>query len=64
MNKEFDLDHIFAYHTPDSEKTARYELIRNAAKMFANVILNNSPHSRRRYECKCCNCSRWKDFQR
>ena len=44
MNR-FDLDHLFRYHSPTTEKQGQYERIRAAAKEFAKVILENSPAS-------------------
>lgn len=43
MNSEFDLEHIFQYHTPTDEQITQYQTIREAAKTFAQVILDNSP---------------------
>lgn len=39
----FDLDHIFTYHAPKDDQPERYEKIRNAAKEFALVVLENTP---------------------
>lgn len=40
----FDLDHIFSYHAPTGpEQLTQYQRIRDAAKAFANTILENSP---------------------
>lgn len=41
----FDLDHIFTYHAPTPEKQAAYGAIRNAAKEFAQVVIENTPVS-------------------
>ncbi len=40
---KFDLDHIFTYHSPVGDQPEKYERIRNAAKVFALVILENTP---------------------
>ena len=39
----FDLEHIFTYHAPTEDKLEQYQKIRNAAKDFALVILENAP---------------------
>lgn len=41
----YNLDHIFKYHPPTPEQTAKYEKIRSAAKEFCQVILENTPSS-------------------
>ena len=39
-----DLEHIFSYHPPTGpEQLKQYETIRAAGKVFAQVILDNSP---------------------
>jgi len=40
---KFDLEHIFTYHAPTPEKLEQYQKIRDAAKDFALVILENAP---------------------
>ena len=40
---KFDLDHIFTYHAPTPEKLEQYKKIRDAAKDFALVVLENTP---------------------
>lgn len=40
-----NLDNWFSYHSPTPEQTQRYNLIRNAAKQFASVIMENTPKS-------------------
>lgn len=40
---KFDLEHIFTYHSPKDDQPERYEKIREAAKEFALVILENTP---------------------
>lgn len=39
----FDLDHLFRYHAPTPEKLEQYQAIRDAAKTFAQVIVDNTP---------------------
>ena len=39
----FDLEHIFTYHAPGEEQLDKYQKIRDAAKEFASVILENTP---------------------
>lgn len=38
-----ELDNIFKYHPPKGNQTERYEKIRNAAKEYAKVVLENTP---------------------
>lgn len=40
---EFDLDNIFQYHAATPEQVNQYQLIRDAAKYFASVVIENSP---------------------
>jgi hypothetical protein len=40
-----DLEIWFTYHAPSSIEKEKYELIRNAAREFAEVILGNTPPS-------------------
>jgi hypothetical protein len=42
---QFDLDHIFKYHSPTQDQLPKYEAIRAAAKVFAAVLLANTPAS-------------------
>lgn len=39
----FDLNNVFSYHYPEHEQLAQYEAIRQAAKVFATVICDNTP---------------------
>lgn len=39
-----DVDNIFRYHAPTPEQLPRYEAIREAARIFARVILDSTPH--------------------
>jgi hypothetical protein len=39
------LDDIFSYHAPTGEQPAQYEAIRAAAKVFAKVLVANTPPS-------------------
>lgn len=38
----FNLDHVFAYHPPTPEQVEKYKRIRDAAKVFAQVILDET----------------------
>lgn len=40
-----NLDKIFTYHPPKGDQSNRYIIIREAAKDFADTILNNTPES-------------------
>jgi hypothetical protein len=40
-----DLDKLFTYHAPKGDQAGRYESIRDAAKAFAQTIVNLSPES-------------------
>ena len=40
-----DLDNIFTYHQPHGDQAARYDLLRQAAKRYAAVILAHTPSS-------------------
>jgi hypothetical protein len=44
MTKE-DLNNWFTYHAPTAEQLPKYSVIRDAALVFANVILENTPAS-------------------
>lgn len=35
----------FTYHPPTLEDSAKYEVIRDAAKRFAKIIVDNTPES-------------------
>ena len=39
---KIDLDHIFTYHN-DPAKIPNYVAIRDAAKVFAQVVIDNTP---------------------
>ena len=39
----FNLDHLFRYHSPNFSDLAKYALIRQTAKYFAQIILDNTP---------------------
>lgn len=39
----FDLDHLFSYHAPTPTKLVQYQAIRDAAKVFAQVIVDHTP---------------------
>lgn len=38
-----DLDHVFVYHPPTPEQIPKYEAVRAAAKVFADVLQVNTP---------------------
>lgn len=38
-----DLDHIFMYHAPGNDDVPRYQKLREAAKAFAQVIVDETP---------------------
>lgn len=42
---DLDLDHIFMYHAPVGDDQARYIRLREAAKKFAQVIVDETPPS-------------------
>ena len=38
-----ELDDIFTYHAPTGDQPQRYEAIREAARVFAKVLVKNTP---------------------
>lgn len=40
-----DLEHVFTYHAPTPEQLPKYTALREAAKAFAQVIVDNTPSS-------------------
>jgi hypothetical protein len=40
-----DLDELFSYHPVEADQVAKYTAIREAAKQFAQTILDNTPKS-------------------
>lgn len=38
-----NLDNWFSYHAPNPDQVVRYALIRDAAKNFASVVMENTP---------------------
>lgn len=40
-----DVDHIFTYHPPVGNQPDRYASIREGARVFAHIILNNTKPS-------------------
>jgi hypothetical protein len=46
MSEQIDLEKVFKYHAPKGDQAGRYESIRDAAKDFAETIINLSPPSR------------------
>lgn len=45
MIKLEDLDDIFSYHAPEPEQVKHYNALREAARAFAEVILEHTPVS-------------------
>lgn len=45
MYSSEQIDNIFTYHAPDEVQKQQYEKIRQAAKLLANVIVDNTPPS-------------------
>lgn len=43
MYPTLDLDSIFTYHAPFGDQVERYNKIREGAKAFAQIIVDNSP---------------------
>lgn len=39
---DFDLDNLFMYHAPKEGQPERYQKLRDAAKAFAQTILDNT----------------------
>ena len=44
--EEKRLDNVFVYHAPKDDQAERYELLREAGKSFAGLILGYTPASR------------------
>lgn len=42
---EAEIDNIFTYHAPTAEQLVRYENIREAARVFAKVLVMNTKPS-------------------
>ncbi len=40
---EWDLGHLFMYHAPTPEQLPKYERMREAAKAFAQVLVDLTP---------------------
>jgi hypothetical protein len=40
-----DLENWFTYHSPTSEQLPKYGAIREAAKVFAEIVVANTPSS-------------------
>ena len=40
-----DLNDLFSYHAPTGDQPQKYEAIRDAAKVFAKVLIDNTPSS-------------------
>ncbi len=41
--KSEEIDHIFSYHPPKGDQSARYVKLRDAAKQFAETIIECTP---------------------
>lgn len=41
----FDLDHVFKHHAPTEKQMTKYVTLRDAAKAFAQAIIDNTPAS-------------------
>ena len=39
----FDLEHIFTYHAPDEHQLIKYRNLREAARKFAEAVIENTP---------------------
>jgi hypothetical protein len=39
------LDNLFTYHSPTADQLPKYQKIRDAARQFAQVIVDNTPES-------------------
>jgi hypothetical protein len=39
------IDDLFSYHPPEPDQVARYEALRAGAKVFAHIVLANTPTS-------------------
>lgn len=48
---EFDLNYIFTYHPPKGDQPEKYEKIREAGKVFAKTILENTPSGADQSDC-------------
>lgn len=40
---QVELDNIFTYHAPKNDQVERYQAIRDAGKMLAQAIIDNTP---------------------
>lgn len=43
---KFSVDRVFTYHSPFGTQPQRYQAVRDAAKLFANVVNDSCPDSR------------------
>lgn len=48
MAENTDLDKVYKYHPPTEDQKKRYELIRNVAMGFADLVIRECPSSRER----------------
>lgn len=44
-HSDFDPEYVFSHHPATPEKLARYDAIHDAAKHFAEAVLENAPAS-------------------
>jgi hypothetical protein len=45
---KYDIDRNLKYHAPDKYQVPRYDILREAARAYADLILKNCPDSRER----------------
>lgn len=45
MISQKDIEEYFTYHSPKGDQVERYQKIRDAAKVFAQTIVENTPVS-------------------
>ena len=41
--QDYDIDHVFTYHSPTKAQREKYKVIREAAKKFSHTILDYAP---------------------
>lgn len=47
MTKPIDVGHLFTYHPPTPDQVPRFEAITEAARNFAQVVVDNCPETDR-----------------
>ena len=45
MISDADIENWFSYHVPQPDQIDKYQSIRNGAKVFAQILVNNTPSS-------------------